>query len=449
MSSMSDKMHHPVRLNILQQLQRAGITTDTAILVGVSGGMDSMVLLSVLSENGFQVTAAHVNYRLRGKDSDEDALLVERFCREHGIPFFLHESDIKAYALRLNLNTQLAARRIRYDWWNDLMAQHSFEFMLTAHHMDDAIETVFINLLRGTGINGLKGIPFKRDRIVRPLIGLTREEIESYVHLYHIPYRTDISNLEDQYQRNKIRHHLIPLMQEISPGFYARMRHSLRRIDAELTTWNYYFDQWERSAVKVEKGGYFMECTHHEIPFLLRWLERHQIPWNLAEDFIYAEGKSGNVLKYQGWILSKTSNGFFLEEVGVEEEISMTISGPGSYTFGDALWVIERCVEKPDVTSGLPNTVYVSGRVVQWPIIIRKRKDGDVFQPFGMDGQSKKLQDFFTDLKLAHVDKSRVWIVANPQHIIWVAGYRLDERARVGEEEKEIYCLSFGPVTED
>src|SRR5687768_15492367 len=209
---MQNIQSHPLVSAVRKTLLELGVLPRSRILVGVSGGVDSMVLLHVLNVLEYPIAAAHVNFNLRGNESDEDAALVRQWCQENDTMYFEHYIDTKEYASERKLNTQSAAREIRYQWWKELVASDSFDFVATAHHRDDAIETFFINLFRGTGIKGLKGIPAKRDFFIRPMLRISRTEIEDFASQYNIPFRIDRSNESDDYQRNRIRHHFIPLL---------------------------------------------------------------------------------------------------------------------------------------------------------------------------------------------------------------------------------------------
>ena len=259
-----------------------------------------MVLLYVLHQNGYKVTAAHVNFNLRGHESDNDALFVSKWCLDKGIPYLELSRDTKAYAEANKLNTQSAARILRYDWWEYLVHSLDFEYVATGHHLDDTIETVFLNLFRGTGIKGLRGIPPSRDFYIRPLLDCSRSTIETYAAAFDIPFRTDASNLTDHYQRNRLRHHLIPLLEEFYPGFHSSMQHTLHRVNVEWDDWETTYNDWISSNIRFWKDGFLIDGHQLRKAFLLRWLEDKGIPWMLASDFLNSpEQETGQILFYQ------------------------------------------------------------------------------------------------------------------------------------------------------
>ena len=442
---MSLALTHPVSLSIKRNLALLHVPTDASILIGVSGGVDSMVLLYVLHKLGYAVSAAHVNFNLRGTESHNDALFVKQWCQEQGISHYELSQDTKAYIATNDTNVQTAARSIRYEWWEFLVHTHQFDFVATAHQLDDAIETVFLNLLRGTGLKGLRGIPHRRDFYIRPMLDCSRKEIEAFALHFGIPYRTDSSNLADDYQRNRIRHQLMPVLEDLAPGFHASIKHSLHRINSEWEAWDSSFQNWIDHHIRFQSDGFTIECHSSEFPFLLRWLEEKGIPWNLSADFVNADKPStGQVLNYENYRLSRTAQGYYLEEI--QPAIDLVLHKPGHYAFGNFSLHIEMVSGDQFLTSPDPYAEFVSSDVIRWPLHIRHVRDGDSFQPIGMSGKTKKIQDLMVDLKLEMFEKERLLLLTNADHILWVIGIRLDERAKVKSGEEEIYSLKYLPA---
>ena len=439
---MTSELLHPVSVAVKKSLAILGIPVTARILVGVSGGVDSMVLLVVLHKLGFTVSAAHVNFNQRGVESHNDALFVKHWCQEQGISHYELSQDTKAYVARTDSNVQTAARNIRYEWWELLVQSHQFDYVATAHHLDDAIETLFLNLLRGTGLKGLRGIPHQREFYIRPLLECTRKEIEAFADQYSIPFKTDTSNHSDTYQRNKLRHHLIPLLEEMSPGFHATMKHSLHRINAEWEAWDITFHQWADDHIKRHSDGFHIACTPQASPFLLRWLEDKGLPWNLTYDYVTSSNPdTGQWLNYENYRLSRIKDGYYFEEV--QPSINVVLHKPGQYSVGNIKLAIEKVLPGEFTRDENPLMEYISGRVVQWPLHIRNIAPGDSFQPLGMSGKTKKIQDLMVDHKLEMFEKERLLLLTNETHVIWVIGIRLDERARVNEGDSTIYRLTY------
>ena len=445
---MSGEPSHIVSASVRKILAGCGVTAASKILVGVSGGVDSMVLLYVLHQNGYNVTAAHVNFNLRGHESDNDALFVSKWCLDKGIPYLGLSRDTKAYAEANKLNTQSAARILRYDWWEYLVHTLDFEYVATGHHLDDTIETVFLNLFRGTGLKGLRGIPPSRDFYIRPLLDCSRSTIETYAAAFDIPFRTDASNLTDHYQRNRLRHHLIPLLEEFYPGFHSSMKHTLHRVNVEWDDWETTYNEWISSNIRFWQDGFLIEGHQLRKAFLLRWLEEKGIPWMLASDFLNSpEQETGQILRYQHSSLSRTREGYYFAETLPTADFF--IQKPGQHSIGNYILTIDEIPSSEFLQDMDPWTAYMNSEVVSWPLHIRSIQPGDHFQPFGMKGKSKKIQDLLVDLKLERFEKERQLILANHEHILWVVGLRLDERAKVDPGTKQIYKVKITSVEKD
>lgn len=440
---MHDKWTSPLFAAVRTNLLRLGVDPETRILAGVSGGVDSMTMLFILHHLGYRVTAAHVNFNLRGAESINDALFVRKWCMDKGIPHLELQEDTLTYAEKNKLNIQEAAREIRYQWWEHLVHAGQFDIVATAHHLDDTIETVFLNLLRGTGLKGLLGIPPKREMYIRPLLDCQRSAIESFATEHEIPFRTDASNLTDHYRRNKLRLDILPLLQDLHPGFHASMQHTLLRSRLEWEAWELSLDHWSNQYVSFQHDGWIINDAYHT-GFILRWLEEKGIPWSLSFDFVTApEGGSGKYLDHEGLRLSRTSTGFFLEEI--QPEVHYIIPHVGTHRIGTMVLTIEAIPGANFQRMTRQAEEYINAKAIQWPLHIRSISPGDSFQPIGMDGKNKKLQDFMVDLKLEKFEKERQLVLCNAHHVLWVIGRRLDHRSRIRPEDQFIYRLIWSP----
>ncbi|MEP6647556.1 MAG: tRNA lysidine(34) synthetase TilS [Saprospiraceae bacterium] len=428
--------------SIQKKLDQIGVDSSARLLVCVSGGLDSMVLISNLKEMNLPITAAHVNFQLRGQDSDCDAELVRDWCSDHDVSYMELVVDTKRYAEIHKLNIQSAAREIRYDWWQKLFENDDYKFVITAHHHDDSIETFFINILRGTGIKGLQGIPFNRDHFIRPMIDISRNEIEAFAKDFNIPFRTDMSNESDVYQRNRIRHHLIPLLREINPHLNAVMLQETKRIGIELAAWNTSYQNWQKNSVFTETDGIKIMDEPVAIAFLLRWLEENGFPWQLSYDFVNSTNQDGSKeLMNDKSRLSKTSDGYFLSPITGQDTIE--INSTGTYPIGIHELKVELISISNFVKSDDPFVEYADLENIKWPLQVTPIKPGDYFQPIGMDGKSKKIQDYMVDLKLEPHEKRTLRLLKSGDQTLWIMGRRLDERIRITENSKEIFKLSY------
>ena len=436
----NDQLIHKVRRTIAD----LGVMQGSKILAGVSGGVDSMVLATVLKMLGYELTVSHINFCLRGLESDMDAQFVAEWCANNNVPFYLLETDAEQYAIESNLNIQSAAREIRYNLWEENLQANKFDFVATGHHHDDSVETFFMNAIRGTGMKGLIGIPSKRNSYIRPLIHLMRDEIEMFAKENNIEFRTDSSNTKDNYRRNQIRHHLIPVVKEISSESNI-LGQTLHRLNVEWDAWNSFYTTWKENKVSHEADGFHIAASPFESAFVLRWLEEKGFPWQLSYDYVNSIEKSGSVLVHNGYRLSKTKEGFHLAGIS-EENTFYIIEEPGTYTIGNFSFSILPGKIEEYQTSNDPTVEFINKEVVKWPLRVRNIKPGDSFQPLGMSGKSKKLQDFMVDLKLEPHEKANVRVLESNEHIIWVMGKRLDERAKVKDGDVEVFELTYSPL---
>lgn len=436
---------HPCVEAVRRQLHRTG-KSNLRVLSGVSGGVDSMVMLTILHGLGFEVHAGHVNYQLRGEDSDLDHQLVKSWCTHNKIPFYDLVVDTKVEMEKSGEGLQVTARNIRLQFWQNLIKEHQLDVIAKAHHHDDNVETFFINALRGTGIAGLKGIShtshFSSVKIIHPMLECTRSMIEEFATSFQIPFRHDRSNQDDHYLRNKIRHHLLPAIKTIDDHQKAPLQHTLERMRLEADAFLYAYDAWQKENVVVENDEVIISANSHTQGFVLKYLEHSGIPWSLAHDFIGADDTSSKVLEYEDYQLFKIKDGFRLTTKSAFKPLE--ISGPGRYVLeGKNYLSIQPCKKDSIQFSENKNVEFIPASRVNWPLEVRRINPGDHFQPLGMNGQSKKLQDFLTDLKMDMYEKSKVRLLCNDNQIIWVIAYRLDERFRIESEDADILKLEL------
>lgn len=441
---MNDFLQSPVTIAVKRFFAEHSIRPSAKILMGVSGGIDSMVLLFILKELRHEVYASHINFTLRNTESDEDASFVAAWCERNRIRLFQKKVNTAEYGAARNLNIQSAAREIRYNWWEDLRRELDLEFIATAHHHDDNIESFLLNMLRGTGLKGLAGIPPGRGSIIRPLLQVTKNQITEFAGNFGIPFRQDSSNLKDDYLRNRIRHHVIPVLKDIAPDDDSFLQHTLMRTAYEWKSWQYLYESWTHHII-LQKDGFQIKCSESEIPFLLRWLEEAGIPWSLAYDFVHQMDNTGKVLSYNGYVLSFTGDGFYLSNTPSAEKL--TIHSPGLYHLKNAKFEITLCDKSELLTGGGHFIEYVDADTLQWPLTIRNVEPGDYFQPLGMQGHTKKLQDFLVDRKLEWHEKRKLRILTDQEKIIWVIGMRMDERAKITSDTRVIARISFQPLS--
>ena len=431
--------------------RHALFTHDDKILLTVSGGVDSMVMLALFVEAGYNVGVAHCNFCLRGTESDQDEVTVQRVAEGYNVPFYNKRFDTQGEMERTGESMEMAARRLRYEWFEQLSKEHGYTAIAIAHHVDDSIETFFINLLRGTGLRGLTGITRQRGNIIRPLLFAERKEILEYAVLHKIPYREDSSNRSKKYLRNKIRLGLLPMVREINARFTSMMRGNLYRLaDAQRFI--------EAGIVKIKEQ--ILESNNGIDRIHTELIEPH-----FPKEFVIYEilnsmyGFKGDTVDelYKALISGATGKRFYAREhVACIDRTDIVISTIASDD------ICETKVEKRAIRSYCGNSVlyyehtdidnisnfnapqeiaYLDEDKLVYPLTLRRWQEGDSFIPFGMIGR-KKVSDYLIDRKVSVIEKSRQFVLLSGDDIVWVVGRRIDDRYRITKNTENILKIT-------
>ncbi len=409
------------------------------LLLAFSGGIDSVVLAHLLHNMGYSCSLAHCNFRLRGDEAQGDRAFCESFAKDLGIPVFTKDFDTKAYAAERKLSTQMAARELRYNWFKELMAEHGFDRLLTAHHANDNVETLLVNLVRGTGIKGLQGIPERQDDLVRPLLFATKEEIMTYAEKHQLLYRNDSSNAEVKYKRNFIRHKVIPELKSLNPALEETIHTSVQffKQSSEIVQ-SYAREKYTAMCHETQEQLFIDIKALAKEPYketlLFEWLHNKQFkPRQIAQlcEVIHSEKHSGKQFSSPTYRLVVDRKYIIVQPLEKEPlQSTYTIASPTDTAHLPIVLSIEEVTEA--VFSGNRNEIVIPYTEQLFPLTLRRWKQGDKFRPFGMKG-FKKLSDFFKDQKLSLFEKEAVWILANREQIIWIIGHRMDDRCRIEE----------------
>lgn len=408
----ADLFHHILEKDLAQLSQKR-------FLVAASGGPDSMVLASLCHEIGLSFSLAHVNYHLRGEDSIQDAQLVADFAQKHQLEIF--QKEISPEERKSAGNIQVWARQIRYDFFRKIREEEKFDFVMTAHHLNDNLETFFINLSRASGLKGLTGIPRLTDRLYRPLLGFSRKEILKYAQENKVKFRMDLSNEKDDYLRNRIRHHLTPVLAETSPGFLENFSESLRYLTQTQNFLDQIVSEKKKQLIHQEEGLERIPLRDFlkEMPFLQFEILRSYGFENETENVKILSARSGAVFQAKAWeVLKKEEYLIFRQKTAEKAELAvLPVVATAVYQLQDHL---------PQLP--LYHREWQLSGSVSLPLILRKPQEGDVFQPQGMKG-SKKVGKFLRDEKISPFERENIWVLTDgDQKILGVVPLRQDGR---------------------
>jgi tRNA(Ile)-lysidine synthase len=419
---------------------------NDTILVTVSGGIDSVVLLDLFFRENYNIALAHCNFKLRNKESDNDELFVKSLCEKYKIKNHFIAFDTKEYATQQGISIEMAARKLRYNWFNKLCNDYNYSKVAVGHHLNDSIETIFINLLRGTGINGITGIAPKNENIIRPLLFATREQIEEYAKLNNLKYRNDSSNKSTVFIRNIIRHKIIPEFKKINPSFEKTMMQNTENLKNASTIFNNHIEKTTRDIVIKNGNQYKISIDKlNNLPEKQTWLFEFLNKFGFSFDNVVNiisklntnAGKqffsnTHQLLIDRDYLLieeqNKSNRNFIANNISELSELPVNIS----------VSVVEPenfILDKNQLTANIDLDK------IKFPVSIRKWQDGDYFYPLGMN-KKKKLSDFFIDNKINRFAKDKTWIFSDAENrIFWVGGLRIDNRFKVTDNTKNILIL--------
>ena len=435
------------------------------LLIAVSGGVDSIVLCELCHLAGYDFVIAHCNFQLRGEESERDEAFVKKLGEKYGIEVLIKKFDTEKYAAANTLSIQVAARELRYKWFYELLGNsaltidHSpFTWILTAHHANDNIETLLMNFFKGTGINGLKAIVPKHNKLVRPLLFAPKEALIVFAAANHLPFVEDSSNAADKYTRNYFRNQLIPDLQKVFPQVENNLANNLQRF-REIEQLYQQSVEGYRKKLLEQKGNEFhipvlklqkvtplstvlyevikdFGFTSHQMPDALSLLQ--------AATGKYVQSATHRIIKNRNWLIISPNESTDAANILIEENNGMV-----SFAEGKIL------IKKEQTTNNKPRPTGASGQAqttnqvaeldaakIIFPLLLRKWKHGDYFYPLGMK-KKKKLSRFFTDQKLSLVQKEKTWVIEMNKKIIWIVGMRIDERFKITDATKAFLQLTL------
>jgi tRNA(Ile)-lysidine synthase len=403
---------------------------DKKLLLAISGGVDSVVLAHLFSELNFNISLAHCNFQLREKESDLDEGFVKLLSQKTANQIFTIKFDTEKFASKNKFSTQIAARELRYNWFQEIIKKHGFDYVLTAHHADDNLETFLINLTRGSGLDGFTGIPKINENIVRPLLAFSREEILAYAKTNTIDWREDASNATTKYIRNKIRHQVLPVLKEINPNLLETFAKTIENLQeskqiiedriADISS-EAVNSKYDILKINIEK----INQLSNPKAYLYQLLKEYSFTeWNDVSNLLSAQSgkqifsKTHRLIKDRAFLLLSKNVISNEKELFLIDESQSEITHPIHLNFEV---VQQKFTENKQ-------TIYVDKDLLKYPLIVRKWQNGDYLYPLGMQGK-KKLSKYFKDEKLSLLEKENTWLLCNSENeIIWVLNYRQDNR---------------------
>ncbi len=415
------------------------------VIVGLSGGMDSMVLLDLLTLSGYQCVAAHCNFHLRGEESNRDAAFVKKWCKGIDIPFTSIDFDTTQYAADKKISIEMAARELRYDWFEIVRRQYVAEAVAVAHHKDDSVETVLLNLIRGTGIKGLSGIMPKNRHVVRPLLCVTRAEIEEYIAERDMPYVFDSTNDNDIFLRNSLRLNIIPQLEKLNPS----VREAIWRTSRNLFEAEKVYSESLRDIIKdlfrddkIDIAKLRQTASPRSVLFEI--LSPLGFGASVIEDvYLGMESTSGKVFHSKSYRLIKDRGVFILDPVtGNERDEELIQIHLETEEVTGSLHLLIRKEEMPLSIEKNSRILYADLSKLKFPLTVRRWNKGDWFIPFGMKGR-KKVSDYFTDRKYSLKEKENAWILLSGDDIVWIVGERPDDRYKITEESSDVFVVEM------
>ena len=418
--------------------------------MAVSGGVDSVVMAELFHQAKFSFAIAHCNFNLRGKESDDDELFVAALAEKYKVTFYNEHFDTGKYAVANKISIQMAARELRYNWLNEVALKNKYHAVATAHHKGDVLETMLINLTRGTGIAGLHGILAKQNNLIRPLLFTTRDYIESFASYSNLKFRYDSSNSSEKYVRNKLRMRVIPTLREINPSientaiFISKNLHDAEIIVKEKV-------EQERKKIVREKANKWyinikkIKSLHPLRTYLYEFLRPYEFNAKTVEQIIQSlDETEGKKFLSDKWQLLKDREDLIISEIKKIKEVGeIKIKVSDKKILKPIKLRFEKIKKTKKFSIPESNTIACLDQAkIKFPLVLRRWEHGDRFIPLGMN-QRKKISDFLVDIKVPLTDKENIWVLESNKEIIWLIGMRIDNRVRISEKTKNIFCVEL------
>lgn len=435
---MVDKFQQHIRINFSQ-------IKNSKILVGVSAGVDSMVLVHLFRSADIDISIAHVNFNLRGEESKKDELFVSQLAKDSNITFYKTSFDTEKIASERKISIEMVARDLRYDWFQNLALQNGYKFIAVGHHLNDNIETILLNLSRGTGIDGISGMENFNGNIIRPLLPFSREEIKTYAIANGIIWHEDLSNKDTKYTRNKIRHELIPIFQQINPSFIKSFSKNISNFRQTQNIQKQFLKDVDYSFWEKKGDEILIDIDRlKKITSFETVLREKLLPYNFQniDDILKGiNAPSGKEYLSKTHRIIKDREKFILSKIKTNKHIEYFIHKHDKNISTPLKLEIETISnsQKKYVSESI---ALLDKQKLHYPLKLRTWQSGDYFFPLGMRGK-KKLSKYYKDNKYSLVDKEQQWLLISGENIVWVLGKRIDERYKTTEKTSEILSIKI------
>ncbi|MBC5775433.1 tRNA lysidine(34) synthetase TilS [Pontibacter sp. KCTC 32443] len=422
---------------------------ESKILAAVSGGIDSVVLCEVLHKLKYNFAIAHCNFGLRAEDAEADQLFTKKLAKKYDVPFYTENFNTRAFAEQEKLSIQMAARTLRYQWFEQVRQQEGYGYIATAHHSNDTTETILLHLTKGTGIAGLHGIPAKNGNIIRPMLSVSKDDIFEFVTEHRLIWREDVSNETTKYQRNKIRHEVIPVLKEINPNLEETMLHTAERVSHAESIVTAYIGNLRNQSIKEAENATYISLRPLQnatgLPVVLHELLR---PFNFSYSVVLElvdalEGISGKQFDSPTHTLVKDRDQLVITTRNLSSFGSIVINeGDEQVEAGNVYFRIKYIDADKYKLNPKPHVAALDAEQLKFPLKLRTWQEGDWFVPLGMNGK-KKISDFLIDKKVPANLKSQTLVLVSDQSIAWIVNQRLDNRFKVTDKTQKVVEISL------
>jgi tRNA(Ile)-lysidine synthase len=409
------------------------------LLLAVSGGIDSVVLAELCRQAGFTFGIAHCNFQLRGIDSEGDEIFVQELAQNYRVECHVQRFETKVFAKNKGISTQMAARELRYRWFEDLRRTHRYDYILTAHHQDDLLETILINITRGTGLAGLHGILPKNGHLVRPLVFATRTEIKAFLTQHQLAWREDSSNASTDYMRNRLRHDVIPILRELNPKVSAAAAQLAERVKAVENILKHQNNLLRTDIVQTDGPNQWIDIEYlaqqiEPVEFLAAQLNDFGFTYEQAKRiWTRRNGQTGQHFFSPTHTLI-LDRGRWLVHLTQEPDSTVYELDENDTEIGYAQGILSWVKTEVDMMESNQATAYFDADELRFPLRLRRWQPGDWFCPLGMKGKRKKISDFLVDAKVPSTLKNQIYVLESEGKIAWLMGFRTDDRFKINEK---------------